>query len=1010
MKKFKLFKMLAVLVVLITSVNTAWADVHLYNGYVKIRFNGNMQFDGNYYEMQPEGPNKTVETAAQLGTLTGNLEITDIKMKINTNYWTNSSKHTMWYNIDGSNTNKGDYTINWESSNGDGYPEHTGWGNTVARSTDPSGNHSVNVGFYSDFEHGSGWEARQELKTYYFSYTVMPPSVDSIYVTPTGALDGDGSAANPYIVAYNGTLQLEITDADQAHEDPNSSAQYSIDNSNWGTATANTVKTISGIQGSGNWMVYARFHNGTASLDGAQKGRRIYYRAESRYNVTSIAASPTAGGTVSPTSASNVGQYSGVDIEATPYVGYKFNGWSRLTGSGSFTNASSASTTYKPTANSTIQAAFVRTYAYVEGRFRVYNEDRDAITTTYSSGSWDNDSRNIPMTYDSENHRFYLRTYMTLAELSAEHGTGCDVCTPYFYIKTTTTTSSTMENVVAYRPASGTTIVNATRDNGVNVASSGAENSIWFNNSSEAGYVVLYFDQEKVWYELEPAIFTAATDADWNDASNWSPAKVPNSETDVVLTMPVKVDMAHAAAKSIVVYNDGSSNTGKLTVKANMGLEVEGTITKTTNGSSYGATDASDIILESDDTGNATLIFNNSNSDKATVYMYSKGWTDGTQGSGTWNWQMVGVPVSDATRLNDYYGGYMYEWSSGWVDKTDVNATLTPFLGYSVTYPTDEDHLHTYEIDGTLIPTGDKSISIPANTAIQAVANSWTAPIYVKNITFTNSSPANIYIYNTGYAGGGTPATKSADRWAAGTYHAVPVNSSPYTGDSLIAPMQGFYVRNKLATAGTINIDYDDVVRPTGSRNINAGQMHAPKRVTEEVADPTVMKIYVSGTENDDRVVLLARTDFNRGFDNGWDGEKFQVNAVTTAPRLFAINETGGKEEISAIPEFEGTVIGFRPGTDDNYKISFEYSGNETLYLKDTKNDALTLIDNESEYNFTSNGENEDSRFLIYKAPAITTGVDETGDGFRAHKQVIDGTLYIVRDGKIYDVLGKMVK
>lgn len=1007
MKKFKLFKLLVLVVVLMTSINTAMADVHLYNGYVKIRFNGNMKFDGNYYEMKPEGPNKTVETAAQLGTLTGNLEITDIKMKINTNYWTNSSKHTMWYNIDGSNTNKGDYTINWGSSNGDGYPEHTGWGNTVARSTDPSGNHSVNVGFYSDFEHGSGWEARQELKTYYFSYTVMPPSVDSIYVTPTGALAGDGSAANPYIVAYNGTLQLEIMDADQAHEDPNSSAQYSIDNSNWGTATANTVKTISGIQGSGDWMVYARFHNGTASLTGTQKGRRVYYKAESRYNITAT-ASPVAGGTVTPTTATLAGQYSGGDITASPYVGYRFNGWTRTSGSGTFVDASSAETKFKPTAASTVQAAFVRTYAYVEGRFRVYNEDRDAITTTYSSGSWDNDSRNIPMTYDSENHRFYLRTYMTLAELSAEHGSGCDVCTPYFYIKTTTTTSSTMENVVAYRPASGTTIVNATRDNGVDVASSGAENSIWFNNSSEAGYVVLYFDQEKVWYELEPAIFTAATDADWNDASNWSPAKVPNSETDVVLTKPVEVDMAHAAAKSIVVYNDGSSNTGKLTVKANMGLEVEGTITKTTNGSSYGATAASDIILESDDTGNATLIFNNSNSCQATVYMYSKGWTDGVEDTGDWNWQYIGVPVTDATRLNDYYGGYMYEWNTSgkkWDDVTNTSATLTTFKAYSVTYPTTEDDLHTYEIDGSLAATTSQAISVAAGQTVQAAANSWTAPIRINDIESENWEPATIFLFNTGY---GT-ATKAGSRYAPSTYLPIPVSSAPYLDEYYIAPMQGFLFKNtKSASAGTITLSYANAVRTDGSEGIVAGPMHAPQRLAEE--KPVVLKIYVSGTENDDRVVLLERSDFSRDFDNGWDGEKFQVNAVKTAPRLFAINETGGKEAVSAIPEFEGTVIGFRPGTDTDYKITFEYDGEETLYLKDTKNDVLTLIDNESEYNFTSNGENEDSRFLIYKAPAITTGTDHVGDGNSIHKQMINGQLYIIRDGQIYDMLGKTIQ
>lgn len=506
--------------------------------------------------------------------------------------------------------------------------------------------------------------------------------------------------------------------------------------------------------------------------------------------------------------------------------------------------------------------------------------------------------------------------------------------------------------------------------------------------------------------------FTGASNSNWSNTANWTPACVPTIEHDVVIAKPVEVEINHATAKSVVIYNDGSTHTGKLTIQANKGVEVAGTISLTTNGTNSLPTRTTDLILESSSAGNATLIFDNSNEDKATVYMYSKGWTDEVIGDGgEWNWQMIGSPVTDATRLNDYYDGYMYKWNGGWVDMTNFEEALTPFAGYSATYPTDAEHLHTYEIDGTLVATGDKSITIPANTSVMAVANSWTAPIYVKNITFTDSEPENIYIYNTGYnPKEGSAAIKGGDRFAAGTYHTVPINSSPYTGDSLIASMQGFFVRNKLSSAGSMVINYDDVVRPSGNRNINAGQMHAPKR--EAAAEPVVMKLYVSDSEHDDRVVLLERSDFSRGFDNGWDGEKFQVNAVKTAPRLFAINETGGKEEISAIPEIEGTVIGFRPGTEMNYTISFEYSGAQTFYLYDTSTGFTTLIDSESEYAFTSNGANEDARFVIARAPAIATGVEDYSQTSKvgSRKLLIDGLLYIERAGQVYTIEGTPVK
>ncbi len=509
-------------------------------------------------------------------------------------------------------------------------------------------------------------------------------------------------------------------------------------------------------------------------------------------------------------------------------------------------------------------------------------------------------------------------------------------------------------------------------------------------------------------------VFTDAsgTDHKWSTTGNWSGGVVPATTDSVRINKPVVVDIDHAVA-SVIVLDQSSTNDGKLTIQANKGLEVGHTIS-VWNGTANVATSENDLILESSSAGNATLIFDNSdeeNLNQATVYMYSKGWTEGTQGSGEWNWQYVGIPVTDATRLDDYYGGYMYKWSSGWVDQTDTEEELTPFTCYSVTHPKDGVNLHTYEIDGTLVATTNQTINIASGTSVQAAANSWTAPIYMSAITYEDWSPATIFLYNTGY---GT-ATKSdgsvANRFKAGTYIPVPVSSAAYLSieEAYIAPMQGFLLKNtKSASDGTITLNYSTAVRTNGSRGIVAGEMHAPKRQMEE--EPVVLKVYVNGEECGDRLVLLERSDFSRGFDNGWDGEKFQINAVKTAPRVFAINENGGKEAVSAIPEFGGTVIGFRPGTDTEYKISFEYNGSDILYLKDTKNDIMTFIDNASEYEFTSNGENEDARFLIYKAPTTTTGMDNIGDEASARKQMINGQLYIVRDGQIYDMLGKTIK
>lgn len=80
--------------------------------------------------------------------------------------------------------------------------------------------------------------------------------------------------------------------------------------------------------------------------------------SEQQFNVTAV-ASPAEGGKVTPASATAMGQVSGGEITATANPGYAFNNWTIQSGSGSFTNANAASTTFKPTAASTVQANFL---------------------------------------------------------------------------------------------------------------------------------------------------------------------------------------------------------------------------------------------------------------------------------------------------------------------------------------------------------------------------------------------------------------------------------------------------------------------------------------------------------------------------------------------------------------------------------------------------------------------------------------------------------------------------
>jgi len=71
-----------------------------------------------------------------------------------------------------------------------------------------------------------------------------------------------------------------------------------------------------------------------------------------------VSANPTIGGTVLPTSQSNIISETPVDIMATPANGYRFVNWTVISGTATFGNANNASTTVTLSANATIRANF----------------------------------------------------------------------------------------------------------------------------------------------------------------------------------------------------------------------------------------------------------------------------------------------------------------------------------------------------------------------------------------------------------------------------------------------------------------------------------------------------------------------------------------------------------------------------------------------------------------------------------------------------------------------------
>lgn len=490
-------------------------------------------------------------------------------------------------------------------------------------------------------------------------------------------------------------------------------------------------------------------------------------------------------------------------------------------------------------------------------------------------------------------------------------------------------------------------------------------------------------------------------DGKWTTAANWGPdyRLLPGEFTSVRIKKPVEVDDTHAHVMEVRIIDEG-----RIDIPAGKALDVKSTIRRM-DGSEIYPTDVNDIHIGSASTGNGTLIFNNNDGDtKARVDMYSNAPADvENMSAATSTWQYIGTPHTDvANARSNYYGSWLYQYVGGTWTVIPNGGPLVAFRGYCIT---NETAPVVYDMEGTLVATTTQDIAIPAGYTV--IANSWVAPIDINAITdddMENISDKTIYFFNTGTDADGNHGTGTA----AGTYRATPIHSASYTGDWQIPSMQGFYVSTE--TAGTFHLDYERHVRPAGGRTIVSNPMYAPRRAAMS-DEPEVAKLFFRGHRYHDKLVVLEREDFTRGYDSGWDGEAWGGSDLS--PMAY-VSIDGRYDAVSAVPEYEGTVIGFRAGEDNECTIDFEYSEeNEPLYLYDTETKQYTRVVTGNAYHFTTSDKAYHERFILTRNnPQTPTdiGNGEASGNMRAKKFILNDKMYIMINGLLYDATGKVVK
>jgi uncharacterized repeat protein (TIGR02543 family) len=543
------------------------------------------------------------------------------------------------------------------------------------------------------------------------------------------------------------------------------------------------------------------------------------------------------------------------------------------------------------------------------------------------------------------------------------------------------------------------------------------------------------------WTDTKVYMFKGGTTGhakEWNQTGNWTRGVVPGA-TDTVRLL-AELDIATGSTIKIAhvdivtggtytpVGESGIDAVGKLVIEAGGELIVTDSVARvasaTTPNTKTSTRDNDIIIGSSEDDGLGALVMGeHSGTNKATVYFATL--SHGTSGSSASVSQYVGTPFCNEPEM-------VYQFYNSWMYKLDYDANndvsddvwvrvtgdegLKAFDGYCV-ISADAAH-HVYEMSGTLCASTDvtnKALKYGTASTENMLANSWMAPILIsafKSTDFVNTT-ATIYMFNSGSPddaeSAGSAAANATDpaQWIA-----LPINASPWVGIKVIPAMQSFSVyttgANPKITLDYSRLVYDPAVAGTAAIVAN----RAPRRAPASADDPEVLKLAVKGNNRgySDKVVMLAREDFSDGFDNGWDGRKIEGESL--APQMYA-KSAEGNMAVDCVQDIEGTVLGFRKGSEDSqYTFSFEYEGENTWYLNDLQEQESTLIENGNTYVFDSRTDDSEARFVVSATPIrkIATGVEGTGDGTKARKLLIEDKLFIIRGGHMYSADGAMVR
>lgn len=386
-----------------------------------------------------------------------------------------------------------------------------------------------------------------------------------------------------------------------------------------------------------------------------------------------------------------------------------------------------------------------------------------------------------------------------------------------------------------------------------------------------------------------------------------------------------------------------------------------------------------------------------------------------------------------------YHGDYRAE--QGWwaetdnwwyyLDRTD---TLQANQGYVLRvtnlnelFPEDDDpklylYFPSYDENLTIEPIGTGSpktvqTTVPEHicTKVRDEANHAGDPNYDRRAIDSNWNIIGSPSFNT--------ATLATTGWPAdaSTYPPDPIPTEPtlkyFFTWSVVAGEGTYTVKN--ATNFQFEALTAYLVQYAGKIDWKAGSEEgqplvgftkAPARNQEESGEQTLrLVLNRNGQEEDVAYISRMAEGATEGYDLNKDLSKLMNKGGNNIYTIAGYYKMAG----NCLPETTETIpVGVQLATAGEYTVSIPEGTNGT---------GVTLVDNVAntstnlaltDYTVHLEAGTTDGRFMLKLSPIANTptGIDLINDENGASKRLVDGTLYIVKDGEVFDARGNRIK